>query len=146
MGASPRSYCAVVEDGEAGITPWVDDLKKASVATKFLRLGGLRRLAGRYGRRGGTGFRLPSARLALVLFLQVSNERREIFDQRAAVHLLRARELLERLLPGLARAFLEHRDVLRAGVLVAVEVALVERTLVAGGVAQRLVELELDDE
>src|SRR3546814_15713418 len=44
-----------------------------------------------------------------------------------------------------ARALVQHRPELLPGNLVVVEAAFVQRTLVAGRVAQRLVELELQD-
>src|SRR5690606_27574151 len=99
----------------------------------------------------GRGFRLrrlrrlalPAAGLALVLLLQPLLQRGEVLQHRAAVDLLAAGQLLQRGLPRLAGAAREHGLELPAGLRVAVERALVQRAGVAGGLAQRLVELEL---
>src|SRR5512139_3225559 len=88
----------------------------------------------------------PSALLALVLLLEPAAQRREVLEDRRRVHLARAGQLVERVLPGLARALGEHRAELAAGGLVAVDRALRQRALEAGRVAQGLLELELDDE
>src|SRR5262245_10366590 len=85
----------------------------------------------------------PAGLLAGVLLLEPALQRREVLEDRRRVHLARAGELGERVLPGLARAERQHLHVGRAGVLVAVDRALVERALVPGLGAQRLVKLEL---
>src|SRR5690606_11929294 len=87
--------------------------------------------------------RLPAAGLALVLLLQPFLQRGEVLQHRAAVDLLAAGQLLERGLPRLAGATRQHGAELRARLLVAMEAAFVQRPGVAGGLAQRLVELEL---
>src|SRR5690606_10339802 len=88
---------------------------------------------------------LPATGLAFVLLLEPLLQRREVFEHRRAVDLLAAGELLHRLLPRLARALVQHRPELLPGGLAVVEAAFVQRSLVAGRVAQRLVELELQD-
>src|SRR5690606_33990527 len=87
--------------------------------------------------------RLPAAGLALVLLLQPFLQRGEVLQYRAAVDPLAAGQLLERGLPRLAGAARQHGAELLAGGLAAVEAAFVQRAGVAGGLAQRLVELEL---
>src|SRR5690606_9262786 len=82
----------------------------------------------------------PAAILARVLFLQPRVQRREIFEDRARVHLALAGQFLQGLLPRLARAFAEHLPEFRAGFLVAVDRAGVERALVAGRLAQLTIE------
>src|SRR5687767_5124285 len=89
---------------------------------------------------------VPAAASTLVLLREPGLQRPEVVDDRGSVHLPRARQLLERIGPGLARAERQHLGVLLARFLIAEDRALVERALEAGGVAQRLVELELQDE
>src|SRR5690606_4286402 len=98
-------------------------------------------VVGRAG--GGCGCARPAAVAALVLLLQPLLQRREVLEHRGGVELLGTGQRLQRLLPRLRLAFGEHRLVLAARGFAAVEAALVQRALEAGGVAQRLVELEL---
>src|SRR3954464_12663066 len=88
----------------------------------------------------------PAAGLALVLFLQPAFQRVEVIENGRGIYLARAGELLERLLPRPAGAELEHGRVFLARRLVVEDRALVQRPLEAGGITQRLVELELQDE
>src|SRR5687768_6621908 len=87
----------------------------------------------------------PPALLAFVLVLQPRAERAEVLDQRGGVGLRFAGEHGEGLRPRLALTELQHGAELRAGFLVAVDGARVERPLVAGGLAERAMELELVD-
>src|SRR3546814_1440249 len=87
--------------------------------------------------------RLPAAGLAFVLLLEPFLQRREVLEHRRAVDLLAAGHLIHRLLPRLARALVQHRPDLLPGNLLVLEAAFVQLTLVAGRVAPRLVELEL---
>src|SRR5690606_14011018 len=88
---------------------------------------------------------LPAVLPALILLLQVAHQRLEVLDHRFAPHLARAGEFVQRVLPRLACALLEHGPAALAGFLAAVEGALVQRAFVTGGFAQRLVELEPQD-
>src|SRR5687767_835501 len=88
---------------------------------------------------------LPAALAALILLLEPALQRAEIFDQGVAGHFAAACEGFQRIGPGLGRAHFQHRVQLLADLLVAVEGAAAERSLPAGLVAGRLVELELKD-
>src|SRR5690606_12171257 len=123
--------------------PVLADRGVASGARRAARPSGRRGLLRGGGRGAARGSGLPAAGAALVLLLQPLLQRREILQHRRGVHGLAAGELLQRLLPGLAVALGEHGPEFLARGRVAREAALVERALVAGGVAQRLVELEL---
>src|SRR5438132_6123578 len=87
----------------------------------------------------------PATLLPLVLLLQPSLQRLEIFQQRAAVHLALAGHGLKRVRPRLAGAKREHPPQALAGLPAAVERALVQRALLPRGLAHRAVELELQD-
>src|SRR5471032_1165541 len=78
-----------------------------------------------------------------VLLIEPGFQRREVFDQRAAVDLVLARDFLQRYRPRFARAHGQHRFQLGAGLGVAVDRAAMQRTGIAGLAAQRAVELEL---
>src|SRR5690606_1476834 len=95
------------------------------------------------GRRRRGRRHLPAAGTAFVLLPEPLLQRREVLEHRRGIHGLAAGQLLQRLLPRLAGALGQHRPELLARGLVAGEGALVQRALVAGRVAQRLVELEL---
>src|SRR5262245_60270736 len=82
---------------------------------------------------------LPAALAAAILFLEPARERLEILRDRGRVHLARAGQFLERVLPRLARAERQHFLVPLAGFLAAEHRALVQRALEARGLAQRLV-------
>src|SRR5688572_15086995 len=90
-------------------------------------------------------WRLPAAALALILFCEPRLERREVVEDRRSVHLPRAGELLECVLPRLARAESEHLAEALARLFIAVDRALIQRSLVARRFTQRAVELELQD-
>src|SRR5262249_55095834 len=90
-----------------------------------------------------SSIRSPAAALALVLLFEPALERREVLEDRARVHLPRAGQRLERVGPRLARAEREHRPQALAGLLRAIEVARVQRALVARRLAHRSIELEL---
>src|SRR4051794_16494050 len=89
---------------------------------------------------------LPTTLLALVLLLQPGLERLEVVEHRLRVDVALAADRLERLRPRLARAELEHRLQLRAGRLVPVDGAGVERALIPRGLAERAVELGLQQQ
>src|SRR5471032_1573485 len=78
-----------------------------------------------------------------VLLIEPGLQRREIFDQRAAVDFVFARDFLQRLRPWFARAHGQHRLQLGAGFGVAVDRAAMQRTGITSLAAQRAVELEL---
>src|SRR5687768_15986633 len=88
----------------------------------------------------------PAALLFLVLFLEPGLKRRAVIEDRRGIHLTRSRELEERVLPRRTCALREHRAELAARDLVPVARALGQRPLEPGRLAQRLVELKLDDE
>src|ERR1044071_1005766 len=67
------------------------------------------------------GVSSPAALLALVLLGQPALERREVLEDRRAVHLARAGELEQRVLPWLARAQRQHLLIGDACVPVAVD-------------------------
>src|SRR5438094_8245628 len=90
-------------------------------------------------------FTSPATSLPLVLLPQPSLQRLEVLEQRAPVHLPLTGHRLERVRPRLARAEREHLPKALAGFLAAVERALMQRTFLAGGLAHRPVELELQD-
>src|SRR5438445_9914117 len=81
----------------------------------------------------------PATLLPLVLLLQPSLQRLEIFEQRAAVHLALAGHGFQRVRPWLAGAEREHLPQALARLLAAVERALVQRALLPrrGGRARR---------
>src|SRR3954468_18118841 len=87
----------------------------------------------------------PSTLLPLVLLLEPALQRLEVLEQRAAVHLPLPGHRLERVGPRLAGAEREHLPQPLAGLLAAVEGALVQRARLARGLAHRSVELELED-
>src|SRR6185436_14821176 len=88
----------------------------------------------------------PAALPAAILLRQPLHQRLEILDDCTRVHLSRAGQLLERILPGLAATKFEHVLERAAGFLVTVNRALVQRPLEARLLAQRPLELELHDE
>src|SRR2546429_6298903 len=87
----------------------------------------------------------PATLLPLVLLLEPSLQRLEIFEQRAAVHLALAGHGFQRVRPWLAGAEREHLPQALTRLLAAVERALVQRALLPRGLAHRAVELELQD-
>src|SRR5437879_10187744 len=93
----------------------------------------------------GGSFCLPATALPLVLDFEPRLQRLEILEQRAAVHLPLTGHRFERVGPRLRRAHRKHLPQARAGFLAAVERALVQRACVAGGLAHREIELELQD-
>src|SRR5438552_10593422 len=88
-------------------------------------------------------FTSPATSLPLVLLLQPSLQRLEVLEQRAPLHLPLTGHRLQRVRPRLAGAEREHLPQALAGFLAAVERALVQRAFLAGGLAHRPVELEL---
>src|SRR5262245_51525308 len=88
----------------------------------------------------------PAAVVSLVLFPEPLHQRLEVFDDRGRVHLARARELLERILPGLTASHREHVLVRAARLLAAEDRALVQRALEPRLLAERALELELQHE
>src|SRR5688500_8928515 len=68
---------------------------------------------------------VPAAGLTLVLLREPGLERPEVVDDRRGVHLPRARQLLERVGPGLARTHAQHLAVFLPRFLVAEDRALV---------------------
>src|SRR4029434_3643635 len=72
---------------------------------------------------------LPAAVVSLVRSPEPLHERLEVLDDRGRIHLLRAGQLLERILPGLAAAEREHVLVRAARFLAPEDRALVERSL-----------------
>src|ERR1700719_2918325 len=89
---------------------------------------------------------LPPALLPLVLLVQPLHQRLEILSDRGGVDPARTGELFERVLPGLRRPQTQHVGEAPARFPTAIVRALVQRSVVAAGRAQRLVELELQDE
>src|SRR4051794_13621395 len=87
----------------------------------------------------------PAAALSLVLFVEPSLEWREVVEDRRRVHLLLPGDRLQRLGPRAALPHLQHLVQLRARLLAVVDRAAVERTLKLDGLAERSVELELED-
>src|SRR5262245_60766287 len=85
---------------------------------------------------------LPAAGAILVLLFEPAHQRAEIFDDGRRVHLPAAGELGQHFRPRTALAQLEHFAEALAGGGIAVHRALVQRTGVTGGIAQRLVKLE----
>src|SRR5436190_22060557 len=90
-------------------------------------------------------FTSPATLLPLVLLLQPLLQRLEVLEQRAPVHLALPGHHLQRIRPRLAGAQRHHLLQALAGLLAAVERALVQRALVTGRLAHRAVELELQD-
>ena len=88
---------------------------------------------------------MPAALLAFVLFFKPSLQRCEVFQYGGTVHFFLTGQFFHGFLPWLAGAFAEHGPVALAGFRVVGVIALIQRTLVAGGVAQGFVELELQD-
>src|SRR5262245_62196525 len=88
----------------------------------------------------------PAAVAALVPFPEPLHERLEVLDDRGRVHLARAREFLERILPGLAASHREHVLVRAARLPAAEDRALVELALESRLLAERALELELQHE
>src|SRR3954468_10306742 len=72
--------------------------------------------------------RLPADGLAFVLVIEPLLEGREIIADGGGVHLARAGELLDGLLPRPALSHLEHRSEFGAGGLVVVDGAAVQRS------------------
>src|SRR5882762_11143540 len=89
---------------------------------------------------------LPPARLSLVLLGEPLHQRLEILADRGRVDAARAGEFLEGVLPGLRGTQTQHLGEAPARLLTGVVRTLVQRSPVAGGRAQRLVELELQNE
>src|SRR6187431_3722043 len=85
---------------------------------------------------------IPPAVLALVLFFEPGLERLEVIDDGRCVHLARAGQLLQGVLPRPGRTLRQHGAVLLAGFGAAEDGALVEWTFVPGRITQRLVELK----
>src|SRR5204863_301644 len=90
-------------------------------------------------------FTSPATSLPLVLLLQPSFQRLEVLEQRAPVHLPLTGHRLQRVRPRLAGAEREHLPEALARFLAAMERALVQRAFLAGGLAHRPVELELQE-
>src|SRR6266403_3418540 len=88
---------------------------------------------------------LPPARLSLVLLAEPLHQRLEILADRGRVDAAGAGEFLEGVLPGLRGTQTQHVGEAPARLLTAVVRTLVQRSLVAGGRAQRLVELALQN-
>src|SRR5688500_15424951 len=91
------------------------------------------------------GTLLPAALFPAVLHLEPVHQGAEVIDDRRRVHLALPGERLERVRPRAAHPHLQHLRELRPGLLVAVDRAAVERTGVAALLAERPVELELED-
>src|SRR5258708_208703 len=87
----------------------------------------------------------PATGLPLVLLLEPRLQRREVFEERAALHLSLAGHRFQRIGPRFGGAQGKHLPQPRARFLAAVERALVQRPLVARGLAHRPVELKLQD-
>src|SRR5512140_475761 len=95
---------------------------------------------------GGSFSRVsPATLFPLVLLREPRLQRLEVFEQRAAVHLPLPGHHLEGVRPRLARAQREHRPQPLSRLLAAEEGALVQRALVARGLAHGAIELELED-
>src|SRR6185503_14746064 len=92
-----------------------------------------------------TGNRLPPDRLAGVLLVQPLLQGREVIADGRRVHLARAGDLLERVLPRMADPHLQHRVQLRAGRLAVEYRASVQRPVASGRLRHRAVKLKLQD-
>src|SRR5262245_5132666 len=89
---------------------------------------------------------VSSTLLSLILFFEPLLQRREVFNERARVHVARASELFERFLPWAALANRQHGCELFAGGGISIVRALMQRALEACGLAKRAVKLELKNE
>src|SRR2546427_1233343 len=92
-----------------------------------------------------TTARLPADSAGLVLFVEPRLERREVFQDRAGIHLFPAGEGFQRLRPWPAHSHLQHFRELLSGCLVPVNRAAVQRPGDACRPAQRAVKLELEN-
>src|SRR5215472_9996281 len=87
----------------------------------------------------------PTAFFACVLLLQPALQGLVVLEQCARIELALAGEHLERFRPRLARPQAQHSPQAFAGLRVAVNRALVQRTVVTGRLAKPAVKLELKD-
>src|SRR5450759_5764371 len=85
---------------------------------------------------------LPPANLSFILLVKPNLQRREVINDRGRVHLALAGQRFQRIGPGTALSHCERSGQPRAGGAIAVNRTSVQRTAVAGGLAQRAMELE----